>query len=112
MRPGYLGGYLAEQLYTAYLALGEQAVEQEQPQRALDLYNKAAALQVPDNSEALPGAPGALGHTHGNARAGHTGSSPSTRLCAAPAANGYTCPNAVRFGGLQRVACFPYQPRR
>jgi len=49
----YLGGYLLEQLYAAYLAAGDQASQQSDRPRALDLYNKAAALPVPDNREAL-----------------------------------------------------------
>ncbi len=51
--PTYLGGYLAEQLYAAYLAAGDQASQQIDSARALDLYTKAAALPVPDPSMAL-----------------------------------------------------------
>ncbi|MCX6047094.1 MAG: hypothetical protein NT075_18470 [Chloroflexi bacterium] len=52
-QPSYLGGYLTEQLYTAYLAAGDQASQQVDTPRALDFYTKAAALPVPDNQAAL-----------------------------------------------------------
>jgi tetratricopeptide (TPR) repeat protein len=55
-RPGYLNGYLAEQLYHAYLKLGVTAMQAGNFVGALDLYNKAAALAVRDNSQALNGA--------------------------------------------------------
>jgi len=51
--PGYLGGELAEQLYTGYLTLGARATEQGDLTGALALYNKAAALAIRDNSEAV-----------------------------------------------------------
>jgi len=51
--PTYLGGYLAEQLYAAYLAAGDQASQQTDAPRALDFYTKAAALPVPDPGMAL-----------------------------------------------------------
>ncbi len=53
VEPTYLGGYLAEQLYVAYLAAGDQASQQLDSARALDLYTKAAALPVPDSGMAL-----------------------------------------------------------
>ncbi len=51
--PTYLGGYLAEQLYLAYLAAGDQASQQSDTPRALELYNKAVALPIADNRAAL-----------------------------------------------------------
>jgi hypothetical protein len=52
-RPAYLGGYLAEQLYAAYLLAGDQATASGDSQSALDYYEKAAALPVGDPQEAL-----------------------------------------------------------
>lgn len=51
--PQYLGGYLAEQLYRAYLGLANRAMQQEDVMRARDLYQLAAELSVQDNSDAL-----------------------------------------------------------
>lgn len=51
-RPAYLGGNLAEQLYSAYLTLGDRAAQLGDPDRALGWYEKAAALPVADGSAA------------------------------------------------------------
>lgn len=52
-RPQYLGGFLVDQLYQAYLELGQTVEEQERFRFALTQYGKAAALQVDDRSDAL-----------------------------------------------------------
>ena len=51
-RPEYLDGLLADQLYAAYIEVGEQAKEANPPY-ALAQYGKAAALDVDDRSDAL-----------------------------------------------------------
>lgn len=48
-RPQYLGGQLVQQLYTAYLALGDSAAQQGQQTSAHEWYNQAALLPVPDD---------------------------------------------------------------
>lgn len=50
--PGYLGGYLAEQLYRVYLDLGAQVAGDGKLDYARELYQLAADLQVADPSEA------------------------------------------------------------
>jgi len=50
-RPQYLGGYMAEQLYQAYLQLGQQEQQAGNLWRASSLYSAAWNLQVRDNSE-------------------------------------------------------------
>lgn len=49
--PGFLGGYLAEQLYRAYLALASE-VRAANPNYARELLTMAAAMPVNDSSEA------------------------------------------------------------
>ena len=49
--PGFLGGYLAEQLYRAYLALASE-VRLDNPDYARELLTTAAAMPVSDSSEA------------------------------------------------------------
>ncbi|HXF60633.1 MAG TPA: tetratricopeptide repeat protein, partial [Caldilineaceae bacterium] len=51
-RPGYLGGFLAEQLYQAYLALGDQKAASGSTDYARELFTLATALPVKDTSEA------------------------------------------------------------
>lgn len=50
-RPQYLGGYMAEQLYQAYLQLGQQEQQAGNLWRASSLYSAAWNVQVRDNSE-------------------------------------------------------------
>jgi TolB protein len=50
--PAYLGGYLAEQLYQAYLDLGDQAAADGNADYAAQLYTLAAGLAVQDHSAA------------------------------------------------------------
>lgn len=47
-RPNYAGGQIARQLYTAYLRQGEYLAGQQKWDQALDNYNKALALGLPD----------------------------------------------------------------
>jgi TolB protein len=49
--PAYLGGFMAEQLYAAYLQLGDEAAVDDTAQ-ASAWYDKAAGLQTVDASEA------------------------------------------------------------
>lgn len=51
-RPQYLNGYVAQQLYQAYLTLGKRAAEKQDYLIALDFFSQAANLQVPDTREA------------------------------------------------------------
>ena len=51
-RSDYLGGYLADQLYRAYLDQGAKALAEKRPADALSSYQAAAALPVHDTSAA------------------------------------------------------------
>ena len=51
-RPAYLGGYLAEEIYRAYLTVAAQAIGQGNLTYARELYESALAMDVADNSEA------------------------------------------------------------
>lgn len=53
--PQYLGGYLAEQLYRAYLNLANRALQQNDTIYAADLYQLALELNVKDKNEAQRG---------------------------------------------------------
>jgi hypothetical protein len=50
-QPGFLGGYLAEELYRAYLALAAE-IRDADPDYAKELYTLAAAMPVQDSGEA------------------------------------------------------------
>jgi tetratricopeptide (TPR) repeat protein len=50
-QPAFMGGYLAEQLYRAYLVLAAE-VRDDDPERARELYTLAAAMPVHDSGEA------------------------------------------------------------
>ena len=54
-RPRYLGGYMAEYLYQAYIELGDRAMQQSDNKTALEMYNRATELHVSDASAALTG---------------------------------------------------------
>jgi Tol biopolymer transport system component len=51
VQPNFLGGYLAEQLYRAYLALAAE-VREDDPDYARELYTLAAAMPIRDSGEA------------------------------------------------------------
>ena len=51
-RPRYLGGYLAEEIYRAYLTLAAQATADGDPMYPRQLYESALAMDVADTSEA------------------------------------------------------------
>ncbi len=51
VQPAFFGGYLAEQLYRAYLALASE-VSAGDPEYARELYTLASAMPVHDSSEA------------------------------------------------------------
>ena len=51
-RPQYLRGQVVQQLYSAYLALGDEASQQGQPTSAQEWYDQAARLPVADNQTA------------------------------------------------------------
>lgn len=48
-RPEYLGGYVAELLFRAYIGIGEQAVQQSNLERAQEAYKRALALGFDTN---------------------------------------------------------------
>jgi len=52
-RPDYLGGFLAQQLYRAYLALGDAYLVEGERTEAFQQYEMASSLAVEDASEAL-----------------------------------------------------------
>ena len=52
-RPDYLGGYLAQQLYRAYLSLGDAYLALGERKEAFEQYEKASLLAVDDVSEAF-----------------------------------------------------------
>ncbi len=51
-QPGYLGGYLAEEIYRAYLTAAAQAAAQGDLTMAQQYYERALAMAVADTSEA------------------------------------------------------------
>lgn len=52
-RPDYLGGHLAQQLYEAYIELGQEAEAEGDLRIAMGFYGKAAALRVQTRTVAL-----------------------------------------------------------